>query len=270
MFAILLLMIDVVVSGLGIYFFDYQPDGVINSPLVIILSLLAGVLAALIVFFAYIEVFYILIGKRGPKDSRIKHILAKQIMTVPLFATNTRVKVIGLDRLPKEPGFTIYSNHTSMMDIAVLMYKIYQYPLAFLSKESVGNLFSIGKWTSALGCVMIDRENPRKAALSIMKVIKNVKSGLVMVVFPEGTRSKKIGELLDFKPGSFKVALKSQAPLVPISIVKPLNFKKIKWPFRKKITIVIHEPIAYNEIKTMTSIELADHVKSIIKKPLLS
>ncbi|HKL47999.1 MAG TPA: lysophospholipid acyltransferase family protein, partial [Candidatus Izemoplasmatales bacterium] len=193
---------------------------------------------------------------------------AKQIMTVPLLATNTRINVIGLENLPKDPGFTIYSNHTSMMDIAVLMYKIYQYPVAFLAKKEVGKLFSIGKWTTSLGSVMLDRENTRKGAEAILDVIRNVKNGLTMVVFPEGTRSKEIGQLLPFKPGSFKIALKSRVPLVPITIVKPLNFKKIKWPRPKRMTLVIHPPIPYEELKTKTSNELADYVRDIISKPL--
>jgi len=89
-----------------------------------------------------------------------------------------------------------------------------------------------------------------------------------MVVFPEGTRSKEIGQLLPFKPGSFKIALKSRVPLVPITIVKPLNFKKIKWPRPKRMTLVIHPPIPYEELKTKTSNELADYVRDIISKPL--
>jgi 1-acyl-sn-glycerol-3-phosphate acyltransferase len=268
MFAILLVVINLFVSLFGIYFFDYRVDGVINQFGVIVLSLLIGILSAVVVFFAYIEIFYIIIGKRKPKDSRIKHLLAKQIMTVPLFATNTKIKVIGLEHLPEEPGFSIYANHTSMMDIPVLMYKLYQYPVAFLSKKVIGNIFSVGKWVTQLGCVLIDRENTRKGAEAINQVIKNIKSGLTMVVFPEGSRSKNIGDLLEFKSGAFKVALKSKAPLVPVSIVKPLNFKKIKWPFPKRIELVIHKPIPYNEVIKMSSLELSNYVKEIIMAPL--
>jgi 1-acyl-sn-glycerol-3-phosphate acyltransferase len=90
-----------------------------------------------------------------------------------------------------------------------------------------------------------------------------------MVIFPEGTRSPNIGTTIDFKPGSFKVALKSKAPLVPVSIVKPLDFKSIKWPFKKPITLHIHPSIPYEEYRMMTSVELADKVKKIIEEPLL-
>lgn len=268
MFAILLILINLTVTGLGIYIYDYQVDNALNNPFIIILSLIVGFIAAIIAFWLYIDVLYVLVAKRLPKTSKLKHFIAKEGMTVPLFFTNTRTKVIGLENLPKETGFSIYGNHTSMMDIAVLMYKLKKYPVAFLSKQTTAELFAIGKWTPPLGCVMIDRNDDRKAAEAIINVIRNVKSGSTMVVFPEGTRSKEIGTLNEFKPGSFKVALKSKAPLVPITIVKPLNFKEIKWPFVKRITIVIHKPIPFEEFRKMSSQDLCVKVKSIIKSAL--
>ena len=46
------------------------------------------------------------------------------------------------------------------------------------------------------------------------------------------------------------------------------NFKKIKWPFPKRIELVIHQPIPYNEVIKMSSLELSNYVKEIIMKPL--
>ena len=89
-----------------------------------------------------------------------------------------------------------------------------------------------------------------------------------MVIFPEGTRGKKIGEMLEFKQGAFKVALKSKAPLVPISIVKPKNYYKIIWPLPRRMTLVIHPAIQADEISTMKSLELSEKVEKIIQGPL--
>jgi len=115
---------------------------------------------------------------------------------------------------------------------------------------------------------MFDRSDDRKGAEAIIKVIRNVKSGSAMVVFPEGTRSKEIGTLLEFKQGSFKVALKSKSPLVPMTIVKPKNYDKIIWPFRRRATLVIHKPIPFEELKTMKTLELSQKVESIIASSL--
>ena len=268
MLTILLLLINICATGLGIYIFDNKVDSMIDSPLVIILSILAGTILMLVISILYVEGFYYFVAKRKPLDSKLKHFIAKQAMALPLHATNTRVKVVGRENLPKNQGFSIYSNHTSMMDIPVLMCGLKDHPIAFLAKQVVADLPVIGKWTVPLGCIMIDRDNDRKAAESIIKVIKNVKNGSSMVIFPEGTRTYTIGELIEFKPGSFKVAMKSKAPLVPITIVKAKNFRNIKWPLPKKVTIVIHKPLLFEEFKGMNSLELSDKVKTIIEASL--
>jgi len=268
MLTIALLIINLLVSVLGIYLFDYQPDGTINQPLVIILSILIGFIVMWTVLAIYIEILFLIVAKNKPQTSMLKHKIAKQMVSVPVHLTNMRIKVIGIENLPKDPGFSVYSNHTSLMDISVLMYKLYEYPVAFLAKEVVEHLPLVGKWTPKLGCVMIDRSNDRKGAESIINVIKNVKSGSTMVIFPEGTRGKKIGEMLEFKQGAFKVALKSKAPLVPISIVKPKNYYKIIWPLPRRMTLVIHPAIQADEISTMKSLELSEKVEKIIQGPL--
>jgi 1-acyl-sn-glycerol-3-phosphate acyltransferase len=266
MFAYLLIIIHFIVMGLGIYLFDYQADQVINSPLVIILSLISGLLAMLIVFYLYIEVFYYLFGKNDSPTSKRKHFFAKHIMIVPLFGLNMKVKVKGYENLPKETGFSIYANHTSMMDIPILMYYLKKHPVAFLAKKEAGEIFSVGKWIPALGGVLVDRSSARQGAESILKVIKNIKNGSTMVIFPEGTREKKLNTILDFKAGSFKAALKSKKPLVPVTLVKS---EKRPWPRRKNVTMVIHQAIPYDDFKDLTSNDLADKVKAIINEPLL-
>ena len=115
---------------------------------------------------------------------------------------------------------------------------------------------------------MIFRDNPRQSAEAIKQVITNIKNGLPMLIFPEGTRSPYVNTLLDFKPGAFKVALRSEKPLVPITIVKPINYKQIKWPFVKRVTLIIHKPLSFDEFKKMKSLELSNKVRKIIDRPL--
>ena len=55
-----------------------------------------------------------------------------------------------------------------------------------------------------------------------------------------------------------------------MTIVKPENFKKVKWPLPKRITLIIHEPIPFNEFRQMTTFDLSSKVKNIIDAPLKS
>lgn len=268
MLTVLLFSINFIIAILGIYVFDYQVDSLINKPFVIILSILAGWIVMLFLLVVYTEITFLLFAKNKPKTSMVKHKLATQMLSMPLHLLNMRMKIVGKENLPSDPGFSIYVNHTSMMDVPLLMYKLYDYPVAFLEKEIVAKAPFIGKWTPELGCVTIDRSNDRKGAESIINVIKNVKSGLSMVIFPEGTRNKEVGSLLEFKQGSFKVALKSKAPLVPITIVKPKNYNQIKWPFKRRVTVVVHKPIAFEDYKNMKTLELSKYIEKIIASSL--
>lgn len=260
MLTIALIIIQITTSFLGIYFFDYQIDGRINQIGVILLSLLVGFILMLMVLEAYIEILYY-VFKKTPKNNILKHKLANQMVSIPLHLTRTKIVVIGKEHLPKDYGFTIYSNHTSLMDIPLFMYGFNDYPIAFLAKKRVKDIFSVGKWVEALGGVMIDRSNTRKGAEAILQVIKHVKNGSTMVIFPEGTRNKEQGKLLPFKDGAFKVALKSKAPLVPMTIVKE---EKKNWPRKNTVTIVVHKALSYEEIKDMKSQELSNKVKELI------
>lgn len=266
MLTIFLIIVQFFSTALFVYLFDYQVDGRVNQVGMILLSILGGVIVMLFVLYLYIEILYLLIGKKKSMTSMLKHKMATQMVSIPLHLTRTKIKVIGQEHLPTEPCFTIYSNHTSLMDIPLYMYGFYDYPIAFLAKEKVKNIVSIGKWVEALGGVMIDRSNARKGAEAIIKVIKHVKAGSTMVIFPEGTRSKDPSKLLPFKDGAFKVALKSKAPLVPMTIVK--QKEKVKWPRAQKITIVVHEAIPYETLINMKSQELSTTVKEIIEQEL--
>ncbi len=268
MFAILLVLINVTITILSIYIFDFQVDGAVNNVYVILLSLFGGFVVTVLLLGLFLQLFYLVSKKNAPQKSLFMHKIGKQIVSVPIHYSNMKIKVIGEENLPKDPGFAIYVNHTSWIDLPVLMYKLYNNPVASLGKEEAFNMFMIGKFAPKYGCVMIDRDNPRKGAQAIKQVVNNVQNGFTMVIFPEGTRNREIGSLLDFRPGAFKVALRSGKPLVPMTIVKPKNFNSIKWPFRKRVTLVIHKPIPFDEFKSLKTIELSQQVKAIIESAL--
>ena len=101
MLTILLLIINLGVTILGIYIFDYQVDNIINSPLVIILSLLVGTIVMLLTLLLYIEGLYLLVAKNQPKTSMLKHKIANQMVSIPMHLLNMRINVIGKENLPK-------------------------------------------------------------------------------------------------------------------------------------------------------------------------
>lgn len=264
MLAIIIMVVNVIITGLGIYIFDYKVDGLINDVIIIILSILVGVILTALLVLLFLEVFYLLLSKGKLHKSMFVHKIAKQIVSVPIHFSMMRIKIVGKENLPLDPGFSIFANHSSWIDFPILMYMLYDNPVAALGKEGAFNLFAIGKFAPKLGCVMVHRKDPRQGAEAIKQVIDNVKNGYSMVIFPEGTRNPNVNSLLDFKHGVFKVALRSEKPLVPITIYKPKNHKSIKWPFIKRVTVIVHKPLPFKDFSTMRTMELSKKVKEII------
>jgi len=67
------------------------------------------------------------------------------------------------------------------------------------------------------GFVPIQRANPEQSLPAIDRAAQALRDGNSFLIFPEGTRSRT-GQLLPFKKGGFIMALKAQAPVVPVAI----------------------------------------------------
>ena len=103
-------------------------------------------------------------------------------------------------------------------------------PLGLLPKE-MKKVPIVRDWMEMIKCTF-DRDSARKSMEAILKAIETVKSGHSMVIYPEGTRNKGYLEL-EFKAGSFKLATKSHAPIVPAVVegsykLFEANHRKIK------------------------------------------
>ena len=127
-----------------------------------------------------------------------------------------RVEVSGLENLPASGGMLFVSNHQGAFDIPLLLGYI---PVlkGFVSKKENFRLPIVSVWMKLLHCIILDRKDLRQSARAIARGIRDLKAGRSLVIFPEGTRSKS-GTLNRFKEGSFKLATRSGATIVPLTI----------------------------------------------------
>ena len=120
----------------------------------------------------------------------------------------------GKEKLPKDGRFLLVCNHLSILDPVLLMGCFPDAQLAFISKRENADMFIIGKLMHATLCQMINRENDREALKTILKCIQMIKDDQVSVaVFPEGYTSRD-QKLHHFRSGVFKIATKTQVPIV--------------------------------------------------------
>lgn len=183
--------------------------------------------------------------------------------------TGSEVEVIGEENIPTDGAVVFVANHQSNFDIPLLLGYINK-DKGFVAKAETKKLPVVGGYMKFMNCVFMERTDPRAALKSIKEGIEIVKSGHSLVIFPEGTRSVD-GNLNEFKSGSFKLALKSKAPIIPVTINGSINImkkgsNKIK---PAKVKIIISKPVDSLEYKSTESYLLRDKVFEIIKSNLI-
>jgi len=185
---------------------------------------------------------------------------------VPLL-TFSKTEIIGLEKISEDNIETgvIYANHHSIFDIFSLL-KVIKRRHAYIAKKEIGKIFLLNRGMRLIKCGFLDRENPRAAVKTISDAVKTVKEGILMVIFPEGTRVVN-GPIGLFKAGSFKVATKARANIVPMTIYNS-EFVGKRWPLSTTVKIKIHDPIPYETYKDMETQEIALMVETIVKEEL--
>lgn len=156
-------------------------------------------------------------------------------------------RVEGLENIPKTGSCIIAANHSSYFDfislIAVLPRRVY-----FLAGEVFFKKWWWYPLVKSTSQIMVDRKNSNKEDV-YKKVFSILRSGNVLGIFPEGTRSAdgKIGKTFT---GVAKFAIESKCPVVPIGIkgayeIMSRHDKRPK--FKKIIEIKIGKPIYFEK-----------------------
>jgi len=133
-----------------------------------------------------------------------------------LAAGFVRLTVKGRKNIPPHSTILFCSNHLSYFDPPALVVAIGQ-PVRFLAKESLFRIPLFGWAMRRAGDIPIAKENPRSAARSLARAAEVARAGTSLVVFPEGGRSLD-GDLQPLLSGAFRLAIRAQAPVVPIAI----------------------------------------------------
>ena len=193
------------------------------------------------------------------KYDHIRYILQRAVKT-----GNIDLQVTGLEHFPKEDGFLMCGNHQGLFDILAIV-AAYPRPLAAVLKKELKDIPFLKQIIQCTDSYPMDREDVRQSMKVIQAVSQELKEGRTFLIFPEGTRSKKGNEMLEFHSGTFKCVTKSHCPIVPFALID--SFKVLDQKNAKPVTVQLHylEPIYYEEYKDMKTNEIAAMVQARVQ-----
>ena len=182
--------------------------------------------------------------------------------------SGAKIEYVGLENLPKKGEAVVYiSNHRGFFDI-IATYPIFPDCTGFVAKKEMKTWPLIGWWMNSVYCLFLDRKDRRQGIATILKGVEYVKQGVSMWIFPEGTRSKVEGQMLPFKHGSFKLATKAGAPIVPVALNGSGKIFDDHVPIIKsgKVRVEFLEPIETKDLTPEELNELPEKVHALIEE----
>lgn len=173
-------------------------------------------------------------------------------------------RVMGRDRVPSQGGLIVVANHLNNADPPLLSASIPR-RIVFMAKEEIYYAASIqGLLTRGFGAFPVRRGAADRQALQ--RAVQAVRAGLVLGMFPEGTRSPT-SQLQPAQQGASWVALKTGAPILPVGITGTEGIKGIKGVLgRPAITVNIGQPFRLELPPRINTENLAQATDNIMEK----
>lgn len=211
-------------------------------------------------FFAILAIFVSFISKSGDLPHIVARIWAKCI----LVASGIKVTVKGHSNIDSAGSYIYMSNHLSNFDIPVLLAYL---PVQFrwLAKAELFKIPLFGYAMQRAGYISIDRSNFRSAVQSLKRAAINIRDGVSVLIFPEGTRSQDCN-IQPFKKGGFVLAVDSGVPIIPVIIhgTWPIMPKKRILVKPGNVVLEIAKPIKSSDYARKTKEDLMEKVRNVL------
>jgi len=202
------------------------------------------------------------------RTGELQHACARIWNRMVALTIGARIRVHGTEHVNPGKAYVYMANHSSLIDTpALFAYLPYQFKI--MAKRGLFYVPFMGwhLWTS--GNFPVDRGDARRTARSLRRVIDGVRGGKSLAVFPEGTRTAD-GGLQEFKPGTFKIALRAGVPIVPVTIRGTFKLlpKTTLAPRPGRVDVFIGEPIDTTKYTEKTLPELIERTRKAIGERL--
>jgi 1-acyl-sn-glycerol-3-phosphate acyltransferase len=178
-----------------------------------------------------------------------------------LWAARVKTASVGLEKIRKDCSYVIVSNHQSHFDILAL---VSQLPMIvrFIAKKELRKIPLFGYAVSLTHCIFVDRSDSAKAVRTLQEGIRKLPSGISMLFFAEGTRSRD-GKIGPFKKGGFRTAEITGWPILPVVVH---GSRKVLPPGTLLVTpgtieVEVLDPVPEEEVRSRPWEEIMEEVR---------
>lgn len=184
------------------------------------------------------------------------------------FIAGVRLVETGRENIPTDEGVLYIGNHSGFFDI-ILTYAYVPGLTSYISKKEWEKAPLLPIWMKRLYCLFLDRKDTRQGLTTILTAIDYVKQGISIFIFPEGTRSKD-GQLHIFKKGSFKIAQRTDCPIIPVAIDGAADIFENHLPrlVPGVVTIDYGKPIRMSQLSEEDRKHINEYVHNLIETKL--
>lgn len=209
------------------------------------------------------------LDKEQKEDSRLYRKTIELYLESALPPLRWHIKTAGMEKVPESGRFMLVCNHVSLADPVVLLRVFAGKQLAFISKKENQTMFLVGKLMHKMLCQPIDRENDRQALKTIIRCVQILREDKASVaVFPEGYihEDKKLHH---FRSGVFKIAKKTEVPIVVCTIKNTKDaISNLLHHRRTDILVSVLDTIQPEAYADMTTVELGETIYQMMADDL--
>ncbi|NNE76451.1 MAG: 1-acyl-sn-glycerol-3-phosphate acyltransferase [Pricia sp.] len=196
--------------------------------------------------------------------------MARNLWAKPiLYGMGCPPQITFEQKIVKGNSYMLVANHTSMLDIMLMLYTS-KNPFVFVGKKELVKIPIFGFFYKRV-CIMVDREDTGSRTGVYRRAQRRLNQGLSICIFPEGGVPEDETLLLDdFKDGAFKMAISHNIPLVPITFHD--NKKRFSFSFYSggpgKLRVKVHSFFETTRLTEDDKGTLREEVRTVILKEL--
>lgn len=196
--------------------------------------------------------------------------LARVWAILTFYGIGMRYEVQKSYNLKKAESYMFIANHTSMLDIMLMLIVIKDNPFVFVGKKELADIPLFGFFYKKTS-ILVDRGDSKSRLQVYNSAQKRLDNGLSICIFPEGGVPDDRSIILDrFKDGAFRLAIEHKIAIVPIAFGRLKYHFPFVWGigYPGKIPVVINEPIPTANLSASEKRVLKNQAYDIIFEPV--